>query len=170
MKTSQQIKNIVEDWIKITNAKFEDITQSQKPKQPRLEWAFKISNNIFVFMMQGRSDRVAIESPIGFAKEHQKATSELADKDFLKFLIDLLEPIYMAGLNPIIVQDNKIIKNVSIQSFLDTEALEREKFYHIWDKIAGFREITIKKVQVKFGVKGMTTDSTSSSSSETIYG
>ena len=169
MKTPQQIKNMIEDWIKITNAKFEDITQSEKPKQPRLEWAFKISNNLIVFMIEGRSDRVAIESPIGFAEEHQKATSELADKDFLKFVINLIEPIYIAGLNPIIVQDKKMIKKISIQSYLDTEVLEREKFYRIWDKIAGFREIIIKKVQVEFGVRGIVTDSTSSSS-ETMYG
>jgi len=169
-KTFSQIKNIVEDWIKITNAKFEDITQSEKPKQPRLEWAFKINDNLIVFMMEGRTDRVAIESPIGFAPEHQKASSELADKDFLKFLINLLEPIYMADLNPIILQDKKTIKRISIQSFLDTESLEREKFYRIWDKIAGLREITIKKVQIEFGVRGMMTDSVSSSSSETMYG
>ena len=169
-KTPEQIKNIVEDWIKTTNAKFEDITQSEKAKQPRLEWVYKINNKIIVFMIEGRTDRVSIESPIVFAEEHQKATSELSDKDFLKFLINLLEPIYMAGLNPNILQDKKIIKSVLIQSYIDTESLEREKFYRIWDKIVGFREVIIKKVQVEFGVKGLSTDSVPSSSSETIYG
>lgn len=169
-KTPEQIKNIVEDWIKTTNVKFEDITQSEKPKQPRLEWAYKINDQIVVFMMEGRTDRVVIESPIGFAEEHQKATSELSDKDFLKFLINLLESIYMAGLTPMVLQDNKKIKRISIQSYIDTESLEREKFYRIWDKISGFREITVKKVQLEFGVKGMSAESTSSSSSETMYG
>jgi len=163
-KTFSQLKNIVEDWIKTTNAKFEDITQTEKPKQPRLEWAYKINNQIIVFMVEGREDRINIQTPIGFAPEHQKATSKLSDKDFIKFLIHLIEPLYMAGLNVNILQDNKIIKEVSIQSYLDTESLEREKFYRIWDKIVGFREVIIKKVQVEFGVKGMSADSESSDS------
>jgi len=170
-KTPEQIKNIVEGWIKTTNAKFEDITQSEKPKQPRLQWAYKIGKDLIVFMMEGRGDRFTIESPITFAPEHQKASSELSDKDFLKFLIYLLEPIYLADLNPIVLQENKIIKNISIQSYIDTDSpLEREKFFRICDKIAGFREITIKKVQVEFGVKGKLTDTKPSDSSETMYG
>ncbi len=169
-KTSSQIKNIVEEWLKITNANFEDITQSEKPKQPRLEWAYKINNIIIVYMMEGRTDRITIQTSIGFAAEHQKATSELSDKDFLKFLIYIYEPIYSAGLTPIPQQENKIIKQITIQSFLDTESLEREKFFRIWDKISGFRELTIKKVQIEFGVKGKMMDSSTSESTETMYG
>jgi len=170
MKTFQQIKNIVEEWIKITNAQFEDITQSEKPKQPRLEWAYKIGKDIVVYMIEGRMDRITIETPISFAPEHQKASSELSDKDFLKFLINLLEPLYIAGFIPNVVQDQKTIKQVSIQSYMDTESLEREKFYRIWDKIAGLRQMTIKKVQIEFGIKGRMIDSTPSSSSESMYG
>ena len=168
-KTPLQIKNIVEDWIKTTGANYEDITQREKQKQPKLEWVYHINKKIIVYMIQGRADRISIESPISFAPEHQTATSELPDKDFIKFLIYILEPLYMAGLNPNILQDKKIIKNISIQSYVDTLSLEREKFYRIWDKISGFREVIIKKVQVELGVKGMSTDTESSSSSGTMY-
>jgi len=170
MKTPQQIKNIIEEWIKITNAKFEDITQSEKPKQPRLEWIFKINNVMVAYMMEGRSDRITIESSIQFAEEHQKAVSELPDKKFLEFIIEITEPLISAEITPVFEQKQKQVKKISIQSYIDTELLEREKFYRIWDKISGFRELTIKKVQAKFGVKGMTTDSASSSSSDIIYG
>jgi len=169
-KTPEQIKDIVEGWIKITNAEFEDITQSEKSKQPRLQWAYKIGKDLIIFMMEGRDDRFTIESPIPFAPEHQKASSELSDKDFFKFLIYLLEPIYLADLVPIVLQENKTIKNVSIQSYIDTDSpLEREKFFRIWDKVLGIRQLTIKKVQIEFGVKGLMADTKSSSSSETMY-
>jgi len=168
-KTSSQIKNIVEDWIKITNAKFQDITKEEKPKEPRLEWIFKVNNMMGVYMIDGRLDRVTFDLPINFAKEHQTATSKMADKEFLQFLIEIVEPLTVAGVNVKFQQNQKEIKQITLQNYIDTESLEREKFFHIWDQLVGFREIIIKRVQEKFGIKGISTDTESSSSSGTMY-
>lgn len=169
-KTPSQVKNIVEDWIKITNAKFQDITQEEKPKQPRLEWIFKVNEMMAMYMIDNRHDRVTFDVPINFAEEHQKATSKMADKDFLEFLTDILEPLTIAGISAKFQQNEKEIRQISLQIYVDTESLEREKFFRRWDRIVAFREIIIKKVQTKLGVSGMTGSANYESSEKGIYG
>ena len=112
-KTSSELKKIVEDWIKITNAKFQDITQEEKRKEPRLEWIFKVNNMMGVYMIDGRSDRVTFDLPINFAKEHQVATSKMADKEFLRFLIEIIEPLTVAGINVKLQLNQKDIKQIT---------------------------------------------------------
>jgi len=169
-RSFEQLRNIVEDWIKITNAQFMDITEEEKKKQPRLEWVFKINNVMIVYMIQGRLDRINLQSPIDFASEHRKETSALGDREFIQFLVGILEPLTIAGISTKFLQKNKEIQQISIQSYIDTELLQREKFFQKWDQIAAFRDIIIKKVQAKFGVKGMESSPDSSSSDKTIYG
>jgi hypothetical protein len=170
-RTFPQLKNIVEDWIKIVGLSFQDITEEEKPKNKQLEWILKISDIIFVFMVTGRIDRITIQSPIRFAEQHQNATSQLNDIEFLKFILAINEPLIIAGLTPIYEQNQKTIKAITIQSYLDTESLQREQFYKEWDKIAGFYDIIIKKVQAKFGVTGLsTTSSNQSGTDKPFYG
>ena len=171
VRTFPQLKNIVEDWIKIVALPYQDTISEEKPKNKQLEWIFKINDIIFVYMVTGRIDRISIQSPIAFAEEHQTATSQLNDIEFLKFLVDINEPLFIAGLTPIYEQNQKIIKAITIQSYLDTESLQREQFYKEWDKIAGFRDIIIKKVQAKFGVTGLTSSSSNQvGTTKSFYG
>jgi len=146
-----------------------DITDEEKKKQPRLKWIFKINNIIVVYMLEGRSDRVNIETPIQFATEHQKETGSMGDREFLQFTVDLMEPLAIAGITPIVLQNKKEIKQISLQSYIDTKLLEREKFFQKWDQIAAFRQIIIKKVQAKFGVGSIENSQDSSSSDNTMY-
>ena len=169
-KTPVQVKNIIEEWIKITTAKFSDITQEEKPKQPRLEWIFKVNESMVVYMIDNRPDRVTLEIPINFALEHQKGTSKLSDKEFLEFLTSILEPLTIAGVSARFQQNEKEIKQINLQIYIDTESLEREKFFLRWDKISAFREIVIKKVQARLGVSGMTGSSNYEGSQKGIYG
>lgn len=169
-KDFEQIRNIVEDWIKITNAKFIDITEEEKEKQPKLEWIFKVDGVIVIYMLQERPDRVSIQTTISFASEHQKQTASMGDKEFLQFSVDMFESLAIAGISPNVLQNQKEIKQISLQSYIDTESLEREKFFEKWDQLAAFRQIIIKRVQAKFGVSGMGDSKNISSTNSTIYG
>jgi len=40
VKTSSQLKNIVEDWIKTTNVKYKDTTKIMQEKSSILDWQF----------------------------------------------------------------------------------------------------------------------------------
>lgn len=168
-KTPEQIKTMVEDWIKITNAKLEDITKDEQAKQPQFEWIYRINGMMAVYMFKNRLDRITFDIPINFASEHRKATSDLPDTEFLNFIINIVEPLAISDIAVRFKQNQKEIQSINLQAYVDTESLEREKFYKIWDKISIFRDIIIKKVQAKFGVKGMTDVSTTGSSGS-IYG
>lgn len=169
-ESAEQFKNTVEDWIKITKANYQDVIESEKAKEPRLSWIFSIDKKIFIYMMKERPDRINFDCPINLAEEHQTATSKLPDHEFLQFLIDITEPMLIVGLAPRYQQEEKRIKQITIGSYVDTGSLEREKFYRVWDKISSFRELTIKKIQTKFGVKGKLNISSSGGSDNSIYG
>jgi len=168
-KSFEQLRNMVEDWIKITDAKFVDITEEEKKKQPKLEWIFRINEILVIYMLTERLDRISIQTPINFAVEHQKQTATMGDKEFLQFSVDMFEPLAIAGITPHVLQNQKEIKQISLQSYIDTESLEREKFFLRWDQITAFRQIIIKKVQAKFGVGVMGDPNDLSSSDTTIY-
>ena len=53
---------------------------------------------------------------------------------------------------------------------MDTDSLEREKFFQKWDQIAAFKEIVVKKVQAKFGGGAQDASSSTSGSDPPIYG
>ncbi len=169
-KTPEQIRTIIEGWIKITNAKLEDITKDEQAKQSQLEWIYRINGMMAVYMLKNRSDRITFDIPIHFATEHRKATSNLPDVEFLNFIINIVEPLAMSDIAVRFQQNQKEIQSINLQAYVDTESLEREKFYKTWDKIRVFRDIIIKKFQAKFGVKGLTDVSTTGSSSGSIYG
>ena len=169
-KSPQEIKQMIEQWVKITNAHFEDITTQEKPKQPRLEWIFKINNFMAVYMMEGRSDRVSFSAPINFAPIHQDALLNLSDKDFLEFLVAIIEPLAIAGITPQLIQNNKEIKQISLENYIDTETLSRDKFFRIWDQLSTFKELVIKKVQLKLDPSSINNASNSFNSENQFYG
>lgn len=167
VKTPEQIKNIVEDWIKITGIKYEDITQKQN--EPGLKWIFQVKPSLVIYMTK-RQDRVNIETQINFASEHQEATSNMSDKDFLEFINDISEHLLLADLQPVYKQNQKRIESMKIIVYMDVESLSRGHFFKMWDKVTGFNKITVNKVQIKFGIKGNFDLSSSDSTKAGPYG
>ncbi|MCE9652635.1 MAG: hypothetical protein K8Q89_06225 [Nitrosarchaeum sp.] len=166
-KTPDQIKNIVEDWIKIVGKPYEDVTK----KDPNFGFGFKMGD-IVIYSMKNRADRVTVETFFGFASEHKTATANLGDKEWQEFAVSIGEPLSLANLSLIIGQEQsnpKQINHMFINGYVDVESMNREKFFRVWDAVANFRQITIKKIQIKFGVKGAM-ESGSNTSSPSMYG
>lgn len=167
VKTSEQIKNIIEDWIKITGIKYEDISQKQDGQS--LEWVFQVGPSMIIYMTK-RQDRINLETQINFAPEHQEATANMPDRDFLEFTNEINEHLLLAGLQPVYKQTQKRIEAMKIIGYVDVESLSREHFFKIFDKVTGFNKITINKVQIKFGIKGNFDPFSSSSTKAGPYG
>ncbi len=151
MKTPGQIKNIVEDWIKITGREFKEVKQQQN--QEKLEWAILVKPTLIIYMTK-RQDRVILESQLNFAPEHQEASEKLSNKDYLEFTNSINEHLIIAELQPVYKQKEKRIEAMKITGYVDTESLTRESFYKTWDKVHAFHYIVINKIQIKFGIKG----------------
>lgn len=60
VKTSEEMKNLVEDYIKITNIKYEDQTEKVREKSKVVEWQFHIGANVIVSKNANRDDRIQV--------------------------------------------------------------------------------------------------------------
>ena len=47
-KTSQEMKELVEEFIKITNVKYEDQTKKVKEKSNLVDWQFHVGTNVVI--------------------------------------------------------------------------------------------------------------------------
>jgi len=47
-KTSQEMKKLVEEFIKITNVKYEDQTEKIREKSDLVDWQFHVGTNVIV--------------------------------------------------------------------------------------------------------------------------
>ncbi len=167
VKTPDQVKNIVEEWLQVIGKPYENITSTNQ----HASFGFKFGDTMF-YSLKNRPDRVTIETIIGFAPEHKEATAKLEDKEFQELLVNLTEPVVMArlGVNIGLEQNKpKQINHIAIQGYVDTNSMDRNDFFKEWDAVASFRQLIIKKIQIQFGVKGNIDNTSTSSSDNTIY-
>ncbi len=142
------MKNIVEDYIKITKAQMKDSTVEIQEKNPNVDWQFLIGQALHVTKMQGRDDRIDIHLPINFSEDISKqlvvGTPNVEDKinEINAFLIsnDLQYSWH--------VKDD-LITGFDIKSYIDEEELSRPKFFEKWDKIL------VTSEHVKMGILRM---------------
>ena len=133
VKTSSQLKNIVEDWIKTTNVKYKDTTKIMQEKSSILDWQFVAGEALHVTKIKDRDDRINIHMASQF-------TPEISSK--LTVGADVVENM-VNGLNAFAITNGlKIIWNVqkglitgfAIKSYIDSDELDRPSFYHKWDR------------------------------------
>ena len=70
-KTSEQIKALVEDFIKITGVNYEDQTEKVREKSKIIEWQFHVGSNIVVSKNANRADRIHINVNMRFPQKMQ---------------------------------------------------------------------------------------------------
>jgi len=51
-KTSQEMKKLVEEFIQITNVKYEDQTEKIKEKSNLVDWQFHVGTNVLLVKIQ----------------------------------------------------------------------------------------------------------------------
>ena len=51
-KTASEMKELVEEFIKITNVKYEDQTEKIKEKSDLIDWQFHVGTNVLLVKMQ----------------------------------------------------------------------------------------------------------------------
>ena len=71
-KTSLEMKKLVEEFIKITNVKYEDQTEKIKEKSDLVDWQFHVGTNVIVSKNSNREDRVHVNVNMRFSPEDSK--------------------------------------------------------------------------------------------------
>ena len=71
-KTSLEMKKLIEEFIKITNVKYEDQTEKIKEKSNLIDWQFHVGTNVVISKNANREDRIHVNVNMRFPPEDSK--------------------------------------------------------------------------------------------------
>ena len=89
-KTSEEMKSLVMDFIKITNIKFEDQTEKVQEKSKLIEWQFRVGTNVIISKNVNRKDRIHLNVNMRFPPEDAKLLI-IKNPSFAKTIMEISE-------------------------------------------------------------------------------
>ena len=134
-KASEEMKNLVEDFIKITNIKYEDQTLKVREKSNLVEWQFHVGTNVIVSKNTNRSDRIQVNVNMRFPPEDAKLLV-LKNPSFSKAIMEISEICTICGVGHQWMKDKEDIVGLAIYSHVDEQNLNRASFHDTWDNVA----------------------------------
>jgi hypothetical protein len=135
VKTSEEMKRLVEDYIKITNIKYEDQTEKVREKSKVVEWQFHIGANVIVSKNANRDDRIQVNVNMRFPPEDAKLLV-LKNPSFSKAIMEISEICTTCGVGHQWMKDKEDIIGLAIFSHVDEQILDRISFHNTWDNVA----------------------------------
>ena len=169
VKTPDQLKNMVEEYIKTTGAKYEDRTIESQKIDPNIQWHFVAGVSINIQKLANRDDRINIDYAINLTPEHIEKAKQLGDEDWGSFLGALNEFILLKGLTYRYTMKDNVITGIIISGYVDVEELNRPNLFKVWDAVAGTGSYVLNKISVKLNM-GITPTGVSNTSSPDMYG
>jgi len=153
VKSPEQLKNMTEEYIKITGAKYKETTDIIKEKNEDLDWQYVSAQSIHITMMKSRPDRVLIHDAIGFDETIQKGLNEIGTTD-PEFINSINELIMMKDCtHDYIKNKDGIITGINLKTYIDSEEFDRPKFFRAWDKLIAIQIQLAKKIGLKLNPK-----------------
>lgn len=169
VKTSDQLKNIVEDYIKTTGVQYEDTTTQTQKLDPKIQWQFVAGKSINIRKLSNRDDRINLDYGIRLSPEHIEKAKKLGDQDWGAFLGTLNELILLQGLTYRYMIKDKVVEGLLISGYVDVEELNRPNLFKVWDTLASTGSHILNKISVKLNL-GTTPTGVSGTSTHGIYG
>ncbi|MDH5697502.1 MAG: hypothetical protein OEY54_03130, partial [Nitrosopumilus sp.] len=71
-KTSEQMKDLVEEYIKVTNINYEDQTKKIQEKSKIIDWQFHVGANVIISKNANRMDRIHVNVNMRFPSQDSK--------------------------------------------------------------------------------------------------
>ena len=141
-KTSLEMKKLVEEFIKITNVKYEDQTEKIKEKSDLVDWQFHVGTNV-----------VISKNP-----------------SFSKTIMEISEICTICNIGHQWIKSGEAIAGLAIFSHIDEQNLDRVSFHNVWDnvaRVAGHTQKILRSNFSNFSSKNNIVDETMSKS---MYG
>ena len=157
-KTSEQIKSMVEEYIKITNINFEDQTSKVREKSKIIEWQFRVGANVVVSKNVNRPDRIHLNVNMRFPPEDAKLLV-IKNPSFSKTIMEISEICTICGVGHQWIKDNYNVVGLAIFSHIDERVLDRVTFHDTWDNISRVTSHVQKILRANFS--GFTSQSNS---------
>ena len=135
IKTSQEMKKLVEEFIKITNVKYEDQTKKIKEKSDLVDWQFHVGTNVVVSKNANREDRIHVNVNMRFPPEDSKLLIS-KNPSFSKAVMEISEICTICNIGHQWIKDRDTIAGLAIFSHIDEQNLDRVSFHNVWDNVA----------------------------------
>ena len=86
VKDSTEMKELVEEFIKITSINYEDQTEKIKEKSQAIEWQYRVGANVIVSKNINRKDRIHLNVNMRFPPEDSKLLV-MSNASFSNFIL-----------------------------------------------------------------------------------
>ncbi len=168
VKTSEQMKTLVEDFIKITNINYEDQTEKVREKSKIIEWQFRVGTNVIVSKNENRVDRVHLNVNMRFPPEDSKLLI-IKNPSFSKAIMEISEICTTCGVGHQWIKNDKTIVGLAIFSHVDEEVLDRVTFHSVWDNVARVSGHVQKILRTNFSSFSSQTNSSDETIGKSMY-
>jgi hypothetical protein len=168
-KTSEEMKEAIESFIKITNIKYEDQTEKIKEKSKIIEWQFHIGANVIVSKNANREDRIHLNVNMRFPTQDAKLLV-MKNPSFAKAIMEISEICTTCGVGHQWIKDNENIVGLAIFSHVDEQNLNRISFHNTWDNVARVSGHVQKILRSNFSGFSAQNSSTDQTIDKSMYG
>jgi hypothetical protein len=168
IKTSEQMKTLVEDFIKTTNINYEDQTEKVREKSKIIEWQFRVGTNVIISKNENRIDRIHLNVNMRFPPEDSKLLI-IKNPSFSKAIMEISEICTTCGVGHQWIKSDKIIVGLAIFSHVDEETLDRVTFHSVWDNVARVSGHVQKILRTNFSSFSSQTNSSDETIGKSMY-
>lgn len=173
VKTTSQIRNIVEDWCKTVNITLEDNTTKANEKNDVFDFYLNggvEGNKYAISKNKNRDDRITLSTSVNISPVHLEAMAGISDKERAELLQSINELAIVSGCTiQWSVKDGQPVGFV-VTDWVDTEEFDRPKFYHRLDTVMQVKVSSVAKIQIKLNPSVSATDvSNTDSDSNPMY-
>ncbi len=168
-KTSEEMKTLVEDFIKITNINYEDQTEKVREKSKMIEWQFRVGTNVIISKNTNRADRIHLNVNMRFPPEDSKLLI-IKNPSFSKAIMGISEICTTCGIGHQWIKSGEVIVGLAIFSHVDEENLDRVTFHNVWDNVARVSGHVQKILRSNFSSFSSQTNSSDETVDKSMYG
>jgi hypothetical protein len=168
IKTSGQMKTLVEDFIKVTNINYEDQTEKVREKSKMIEWQFRVGTNVIISKNENRTDRIHLNVNMRFPPEDSKLLI-IKNPSFSKAIMEISGICTTCGVGHQWIKSDKTIVGLAIFSHVDEEVLDRVTFHSVWDNVARVSGHTQKILRTNFSSFSSQTNSSDETIGKSMY-
>ena len=168
-KTSEEMKTLVEGFIKITNINYEDQTEKVREKSKMIEWQFRVGTNVIISKNTNRADRIHLNVNMRFPPEDSKLLI-IKNPSFSKAIMGISEICTTCGIGHQWIKSGEVIVGLAIFSHVDEENLDRVTFHNVWDNVARVSGHVQKILRSNFSSFSSQTNSSDETVDKSMYG
>ena len=168
-KTSDEMKVLVEEFIKITNIEYEDQTEKVKEKSKIIEWQFRVGTNVIISKNMNRIDRIHLNVNMRFPQEDSKLLV-MKNPSFSKTIIEISEICTMCGIGHQWIKDKENMIGLAIFSHIDEKILDRVTFHNVWDNLSRVTTHVQKILRSNFSGFASQNNSSIENTENSMYG